>query len=184
MHFTFSYTGSPLSVKLDEYLYTSFSNHIINQYMIFRSIEGRKANRITNCEICLLSGINLPREKDFLNRIKYLNIILMRILFQLNVVYRLVNTRYHLVITLVIKTINKAKTRRKIWTKTFHASKNNIQHPSSPEIRFLSCIKIFVHLMSVWRHAHLQKKLFYDHWLCSTEGVKRKIMKQQNIMSI
>ena len=55
--------------------------------MIFRSIEGRKANRITNCEICLLSGINLPREKDFLNRIKYLNIILMRILFQLNVVF-------------------------------------------------------------------------------------------------
>ena len=84
--------------------------------MIFRSIEGRKANRITNCEICLLSAINLPREKDFLNRIKYLNIILMRILFQLNVVFidRLVNTRYHLVITLVIKTINKAKTRRKI----------------------------------------------------------------------
>ena len=161
MHFTFSYTGSPLSVKLDEYLYTSFSNHIINQYMIFRSIEGRKANRITNCEICLLSAINLPREKDFLNRIKYLNIILMRILFQLNVVFidRLVNTRYHLVITLVIKTINKAKTRRKIWTKTFHASKNNIQHPSSPEIRFLSCIKIFVHLMSVLASCTPSKKV-------------------------
>ena len=161
MHFTFSYTGSPLSVKLDEYLYTSFSNHIINQYMIFRSIEGRKANRITNCEICLLSAINLPREKNFLNRIKYLNIILMRILFQLNVVFidRLVNTRYHLVITLVIKTINKAKTRRKIWTKTFHASKNNIQHPSSPEIRFLSCIKIFVHLMSVLASCTPSKKV-------------------------
>ena len=162
MHFTFSYTGSPLSVKLDEYLYTSFSNYIINQYMIFRSIEGRKANRITNCEICLLSAINLPREKNFLNRIKYLNIILMRIFFNWMwylSIYRLVNTRYHLVITLVIKTINKAKTRRKIWTKTFHASKNNIQHPSSPEIRFLSCIKIFVHLMSVLASCTPSKKV-------------------------
>ena len=190
MHFTFSYTGSPLSVKLDEYLYTSFSNHIINQYMIFRSIEGRKANRITNCEICLLSAINLPREKNFLNRIKYLNIILMRIFFNWMCVFIDISIiEYQIsfsnnLITLVMKTINKAKTRRKIWTKTFHASKNNIRHPSSPEIRFLSCIKIFVHLMSVWRHAHLQKKLFYDHWLCSTEGVKRKIMKQQNMMSI
>ena len=154
---------------LDHLYQSSWMNIYIHLFLIisltstwfFGPLKAEKINRITNCEICLLSAINLPREKDFLNRIKYLNIILMRILFQLNVVFidRLVNTRYHLVITLVIKTINKAKTRRKIWTKTFHASKNNIQHPSSPEIRFLSCIKIFVHLMSVLASCTPSKKV-------------------------
>ena len=99
---------------LDHLYQSSWMNIYIHLFLIisltstwfFGPLKAEKINRITNCEICLLSAINLPREKDFLNRIKYLNIILMRILFQLNVVFidRLVNSRYHLVITLVIKT--------------------------------------------------------------------------------
>ena len=80
---------------LDHLYQSSWMNIYIHLFLIisltstwfFGPLKAEKSNRITNCEICLLSAINLPREKDFLNRIKYLNIILMRILFQLNVVF-------------------------------------------------------------------------------------------------